>query len=50
MYAGMDGTKGQGGGKKYIKGSKGFVFLPLLFFSFVFFMVVELLTDQWVVT
>lgn len=36
MYAGMDGTKGQGGGKKYIKGSEGFVFCRFFFFFFLF--------------
>jgi hypothetical protein len=37
--AGMNGTIGQGAGKKYIKGSEGCRFLPLLFFVFVFFYV-----------
>lgn len=51
VYVGWTGQKGQGAGKKYIKGSEDSFFLPLLFFFFLFsFMVVELLTDQRVVT
>lgn len=44
---GWTGQKGQGAGKKYIKGSEGFVFCRLFFFFLFSFMVVELLTDQW---
>ena len=47
---GWTGQKGQGAGKKYIKGSEGFVFCRFFFFLLFSFMVVGLLTDQWVVT
>lgn len=51
VCVGMDGTIGQGAGKKYIKGSEVFVFCRFFFRVFcVLLCLLSLLPDQWVVT